>query len=35
MKILGDRAKNLERPERFEGTNFYPGAILVVGELVQ
>ncbi len=35
MKILGERAKNLERPERFQGTNFYPGAILLVGELAR
>jgi lysophospholipase L1-like esterase len=34
-KIMGDRAKKLERPERFTGTNFYPGAILVVGEVVR
>ena len=33
MKIMRDRAKKVDRPERFRGTNFYPGAILVVGEL--
>jgi hypothetical protein len=35
MKIMGERAKSLERPERFQGTSFYPGAILVVGFVVE
>jgi hypothetical protein len=35
MKIRGQRKQSLERPERFRGTNFYPGAILVVGELLK
>ncbi|QEH38711.1 hypothetical protein OJF2_73170 [Aquisphaera giovannonii] len=35
MKILGERTKEIKQPERFRGTSFYPGAILVVGELVK
>ena len=35
MKIMGDRARSLERPERFQGTNFYPGSILLVGEVAK
>jgi hypothetical protein len=35
MKILGERAKYLDSPERFHGANFYPGAILLVGELLK
>jgi hypothetical protein len=35
MRILGEQTKNLNRPERFRGTNFYPGAMLLVGELVK
>ncbi len=35
MKLLGERAKNLDRPQRFQGTCFYPGALLLVGKLVQ
>ncbi|WP_165221729.1 SGNH/GDSL hydrolase family protein [Aquisphaera insulae] len=35
IKILGEEARKIQRPERFRGTNFYPGAILVVGELVR
>ena len=35
MKILGQRIKSQERPEPFRGTNFYPGAILLVGELLK
>jgi hypothetical protein len=35
MKLLGERARNLDRPERFRGTSFYPGAILIVGELLK
>jgi lysophospholipase L1-like esterase len=34
LKIMGERAKNLDRPERFQGTSFYPGAILIVGYVV-
>jgi hypothetical protein len=34
MTILGPEAKRIDRPERFQGTNFYPAAILLVGELV-
>jgi hypothetical protein len=32
MKMLGGQTKNLDRPERFRGTHFYPSAILIVGE---
>ncbi len=35
MKLLGERARNLDRPERFRGTSFYPGAILIVGKLLK
>ncbi len=35
MKILGERAKDLDRPGRFRGTSFYPSAILLVGELLK
>jgi hypothetical protein len=33
-KILATRKERMDDPKRFEGTAFYPGAILVVGELV-
>jgi hypothetical protein len=32
-KILSQRNERMDDPKRFEGTAFYPGAILVVGEL--
>ncbi len=35
MKLLGERARDLDRPERFRGTSLYPGAILIVGELLK
>ena len=34
-KILAARQEKMDKPERFEGTCFYPGAILLVGELVK
>lgn len=34
-KILAQRNEKMAKPERFEGTAFYPGAILLVGELVK
>ena len=34
-KILSRRQHALDPPERYQGTAFYPGAILVVGELVK
>ncbi|MFA6546809.1 MAG: GDSL-type esterase/lipase family protein, partial [Limisphaerales bacterium] len=34
-KILAQRNEKMDKPERFNGTAFYPGAILLVGELVK
>ncbi len=34
-KILGQRKETMDKPERYQGTAFYPGAILLVGELVK
>lgn len=34
-KILAQRNEKMDKPERFQGTAFYPGAILLVGELVK
>jgi lysophospholipase L1-like esterase len=34
VAILAKRQVTMDKPERFQGTAFYPGAILVVGELV-
>jgi len=34
-KILATRNNKMDKPERFDGTAFYPGAILLVGELVR
>lgn len=34
-KILATRSNTIDKPERFNDTAFYPGAILVVGELVK
>ncbi len=34
-KILAQRNNTMDKPERFEGTAFYPGAILLVGEIVK
>jgi GDSL-like Lipase/Acylhydrolase family len=33
-KILAQRQEKIDKPERFNGTAFYPGAILLVGEIV-
>jgi hypothetical protein len=33
--ILAKRDQKIDKPERFKGTEFYPGAILLVGELVK
>ena len=35
VKILAQRSEKMDKPERFQGTAFYPGAILLVGELVK
>jgi len=34
-KILSQRGEKIDKPERYQGTAFYPGAILLVGELVK
>jgi lysophospholipase L1-like esterase len=34
-KILAQRNAKMDKPERFEGTAFHPGALLLVGELVE
>jgi hypothetical protein len=34
-KILATRNNKMDKPDRFDGTAFYPGAILLVGELVK
>jgi lysophospholipase L1-like esterase len=34
-KILAQRKEVMDKPERYQGTSFYPGALLLVGELVQ
>ncbi len=34
-KILATRNNTMDKPERYHGTAFYPGAILLVGELVK
>ncbi len=33
-KILSERSEKMDDPKRFEGTSWYAGAILIVGELV-
>ncbi len=35
VKILATRNNTMDKPERYHGTAFYPGAILLVGELVK
>lgn len=35
VKILASRNQTMDKPERFAGTAFYPGAILLVGELLK
>lgn len=34
-QILAQRKEGMDKPERYQGTAFYPGAILLVGELVR
>jgi hypothetical protein len=34
-KILAERKNVIDKPERYNGTAFYPGALLLVGELVK
>ena len=34
-KILAQRHEKMDKPERFNGTAFYPGAILIDGEIVK
>ena len=34
-KILAQRNEKIDKPERFNGTAIYPGAIMLVGELVK
>ena len=34
VKILSQRGEKMNDPKRFDGTAWYAGAILVVGELV-
>jgi hypothetical protein len=35
VKILSQRNQTMDNPGRFKGTEFYPGAILLVGEIVK
>jgi len=35
VKILAQRKETMDKPERYRGTAFYPGAILLVGELMK
>jgi hypothetical protein len=34
-KILAQRQQTIDKPERFAGTAFHPGALLLVGEIVE
>jgi hypothetical protein len=34
-RILAQRNEKMDKPERYQGTAFYPGAILLVGELLK
>ncbi len=34
-KILSQRNEKIDKPERYEANGFYPGAILLIGELVK
>jgi len=34
-KILAQRGEKIDKPERYQGTAFYPGALLLVGELTK
>jgi hypothetical protein len=33
--ILAKNGNKIDKPERFDGTAFYPGAILLVGEIIK
>ena len=33
--ILAKNGNKIDKPERFNGTAFYPGAILLAGEMIQ
>ncbi|MEZ0264602.1 MAG: SGNH/GDSL hydrolase family protein [Phycisphaerae bacterium] len=35
VKILAQRGEKMDKPERFDGTAWYPGAVMIVGELVE
>jgi hypothetical protein len=35
IKILSQRKETMDNPGRFKGTEFYPGAILLVGDIVK
>ena len=35
VKVLATRNNKIDKPERYDGKAFYPGAILLVGELVK
>jgi hypothetical protein len=35
VKILAQRNQKIDKPERFTGRNFFPGALLLVGDLVK
>lgn len=35
VKILAQRDQKMDKPERFEGSAFYPGALLLVGEIIK
>ncbi|HLY11468.1 MAG TPA: SGNH/GDSL hydrolase family protein [Planctomycetota bacterium] len=35
VKILAQRHETMDKPDRYQGTAFYPGAILLVGELTK
>jgi hypothetical protein len=34
-KILAKNGNKIDKPERFDGTAFYPGAVLLVGDIVE
>jgi hypothetical protein len=34
VKILSQRQQTMDKPERFQGAAFYPGALLLVGEII-
>jgi hypothetical protein len=35
VKILAQRGQKMDKEERFVGKNFFPGALLLVGDLVK